>query len=313
MKTFNKSMLVLALTLISASTYAQQMPMYTHYMYNTLVVNPAYAGSRDALTISALHRTQWAGFDGAPSTQTLTLHAPLNNQHIGLGLAVMNDKIGPLNNSSVTVNFAYIMQLTRKSKLSLGLSGGVNMLSANLDKLQLDQQNDPAFVNNINNKITPDFGFGAYYSRERFYLGVSVPNLLANTTFKTSDASGNVINANDQRHYFLIAGTMLKISENLSFKPTTLIKVTPGAPAQADITGSFIIVNKLLLGAMDRSSDAAGLLVGFDITTKLHIGYSYDWSYGLSTSRYNQGSHEIMLRYDFFLNGKKQINTPRYF
>lgn len=313
MKIFNKSMFIMVLTLISVTIYAQQIPMYTHYMYNTLVINPAYAGSRDALTVTALHRSQWVGFEGAPSTQTLTLHAPLRNQHIGLGLAVMNDKIGPLNNSSVTGNFAYIMQLTAKAKLSLGISAGVNMISANLDKLRLDQQNDPAFVNNINNKITPDFGAGIYYSRERFYAGVSVPNLLQNTTSKTSDANNNIINANDQRHYFLIAGTMLKISENLSFKPTTLVKVTPGAPIQADVTASFVIVNRLLLGAMFRSSDAAGALVGFDITNKLHIGYSYDWSYGLKTSTYNQGSHEIMIRYDFFLNSKKQINTPRYF
>jgi len=311
MKISNKIAVVIVFTMATLHIKAQQAPMYTHYMYNTMVVNPAYAGSRDALTISALHRSQWVGFDGAPSTQTLTLHAPLNNEHIGLGLAVMNDKIGPVNFSSVTANFAYIMRVSRNAKLSLGLSAGANMLQANLNKLTLDQQNDPAFANNINNKIAPDFGFGVYYSRERFYAGVSIPNLMETNYANNND--GVKLAGKDQRHYFFIAGTMLKISNSLSFKPTTLIKVTAGAPIQADVTGSFIILDKLLLGAMYRTGDATGALIGFDLTNKLHIGYSFDWSVGVSTAKYNQGSHEILLRYDFMLKNKKQIHTPRYF
>ncbi len=311
MKIFNKITITLILAVTCFTLKAQQAPMYTHYMYNTLVVNPAYAGSRDALTVTALHRSQWVGFEGAPLTQTLTIHAPLRNEHIGLGLFVMNDKIGPVNFSSVTANFAYIMKVSRKAKLTLGLSAGANMIQANLNTISLDQQNDPAFLNNINNKVSPDFGFGAYYSRERFYAGLSTPNLIENNY--TSSNDGNTLAGKNQRHYFFIAGTMLKINNNLSFKPTTLIKVTAGAPIQADITASFIMMEKFLLGAMFRSGDATGALVGFDISQQFHIGYSYDWSYGLSTATYNQGSHELLLRYDFMLNNKKQIHTPRYF
>lgn len=313
MKTINRIALIGIAALGSYSAQAQQVPMYTHYMYNTLVVNPAYAGSRDALTVTALARSQWVNFEGAPSTQTLTLHAPLSNEHIGLGLAVMKDRIGPVSTTSVTGNFAYIMQLSRKAKLAFGLSGGVNIFQANLNTLNLDQQNDPVFLANINNQITPDVGFGAYYSRERFYAGVSVPNLLENNYSSVKEANGNTLVGKEQRHFFLIAGTMLKISDNLGLKPTTLIKITEGAPIQADLTASFIIVKRLLLGAMVRSGDAVGALVGFDITDRLHIGYSYDFSYGLSSSRYNQGSHEILLRYDFWLTNKKQIHNPRYF
>lgn len=313
MKIFNKMALTGIITLLGYHSNAQQMPMYTHYMYNTLVINPAYAGSREALSVTGLHRSQWVGFEGAPTTQTLTLHAPLKNQRIGLGLAVMNDKLGPINNSTVTANFAFRMQLTRKAKLALGLSGGVNMIQANLNKLNLDQQNDPTFNTNIDNKITPDFGFGAYYSRERFYAGVSIPNLLQNTFSKVNAANGDVLEGKEQRHYYFIAGTYLKLSDNFAFKPTTLVKVTEAAPVQADITAAFVFSNKFLLGAMLRSDDAVGALIGFDLSQKLHIGYSYDWSYGLSTSKYNQGSHEIILRYDFLLKGKKQIHTPRYF
>lgn len=297
----------------SLTVEAQQVPMYTHYMYNTLVVNPAYAGSREALTITALSRSQWVNFEGAPLTQTLTIHTPLRNQHIGLGLALMQDKIGPVKTTSVTADFAYIMQLTRKARLAFGLSAGANMFQANLNTLNLDQQNDPVFATNINNKITPDFGFGIYYSRERFYAGLSIPNLLENNYSKITEGNGNTLIGIEQRHYFFIAGTVLKLSDNILFKPTTLIKVTAGAPVQADLTASFIILKRFLAGAMIRSGDAVGGLIGFDITEKLHIGYSYDFSYGLSTAKYNQGSHEILLRYDFLLFDKKQVHTPRYF
>jgi len=313
MKTHKIILSVLALTFGSYTIMAQQIPMYTHYMNNTLMVNPAYAGSRDALTVTALHRSQWVDFKGAPMTQTLTLHSPLKNEHIGLGLSVMNDKIGPTNNTSVLADFAYILQLTEKSKLSFGLSGGINIFQANLSALNLDVEGDPVFSNNISNKITPNFGFGAYYYRERFYAGLSVPYLLQNSYSEISQINGNTLIAKEQRHYFFIAGALFDITKNLAFKPTTLVKVTAAAPLQADVTASFIIMNKLMIGAMYRTGDAFGGLIGLDITEQLHVGYSFDWSYGLETAKYNQGSHEIMLRYDFLSLNKKQIHSPRNF
>jgi type IX secretion system PorP/SprF family membrane protein len=312
MKTIIKISLVLSFTLGSLTIQAQQDPMYTHYMYNTLAVNPGYAGSRDALTITALYRTQWVDFKGAPVTQTLTMHTPLINRHIGLGLAVMNDKIGPGNNTSISADFAYRIQLNQKSKLALGLSGGINIYQATLNSLALDQTADPVFQNNISNHITPNFGFGLYYSRERFYAGVSAPSILQNN-YSAINVNGNTLVGKEQRHYFLIAGTMIRISDNLAFKPTTLVKVTAGAPVQADLTASFIIMKKLLVGGMYRTGDSFGALVGLDITEQFHVGYSFDWSYGLKTGKYNNGSHEIVLRYDFIFSGKKQIHSPRYF
>lgn len=312
METLRKIVGILALILGFGALNAQQTPMFTHYMYNTLAVNPAYAGSRDALTVTALHRSQWVDFPGAPKTQTLTMHSPLYNEHIGLGLSVLNDKIGPTNNTSVFFDYAYIMRLSKKSKLALGLSVGMNILQADLTTLQLDEQDDPLFKNNEKGFIRPNFGFGAYYSRERFYAGVSVPNLIENS-YSNEEWNGGDLIGKSQRHFFLIAGTVLKLSENLAFKPTTLIKATQGAPIQADLTAAFIIMEKLLLGGMYRTGDAFGALVGLDLTDQLHMGYSYDWSFGLKTSRYNQGSHEIMLRYDFIFYDKKQIHSPRYF
>lgn len=303
MKTFKKITLAFCISLFSSMGIAQQNPMFTHYMYNTLAVNPAYAGSREALTITGLHRSQWVDFKGAPETQTLTLHTPIFNDHIGLGFSAMNDRIGPINNTSLVFDFAYKLQLTEKSKLALGLSAGANILQANLSSLDLDQQNDPAFQNNVNNGLTPNVGLGAYYSTERFYTGLSTPNLLENKS----------VGIEDQRHYFLIAGALVHLGKSVDLKPTTLIKYTAGAPLQADVTGSFIFLDKFLVGAMVRTGDAVGALVGFNLNEQLHLGYSYDWSYGLETPQYNQGSHEIVLRYDFIYPSKRQIHTPRYF
>jgi type IX secretion system PorP/SprF family membrane protein len=313
MKTIKKITLVLVTSLGYLAANAQQDPMYTHYMDNTLVINPGYAGSRDALTISALHRSQWVDFKGAPKTQTIMFHTPLRNEHLGVGLSVFNDKIAPSNKTAVVADFAYRLNLTKKSKLALGLSAGANIFKYNLSSLQLDEQIDPTFQNNISNKTTPTIGFGAYYSRERFYAGISTPNLLQNKLTETKQTDGSSSISLEQRHYFLIAGAVFNITDDLAFKPTTLLKVTTAAPIQADLTASFIIMDKLLLGAMYRTNDAVGALVGFNITNQFHIGYSYDWSFGLKTTKYNKGSHEIMLRYDFIFPSKKQIHTPRYF
>jgi len=312
MKTL-KFIIAFVLSIASITATAQQAPMYTHYMNNTLVVNPAYAGSRDALTVTAINRMQWVDFEGAPVTQSITMHSPLMNDHIGLGFSVLNDNIGPTNTTAVAFDYAYRFNLTENSKMAFGLSVGMNIFQANLSALQLDVQNDPVFLNDINNHITPNVGFGAYYSTERFYAGFSIPNLFESSYSEIAQMNGATLIGKEQRHYFLIAGTMIKLSDNLELKPTTYIKVTSAAPIEADLTASFIIQKRFLLGAMFRTGDALGALVGFDITDQFHVGYSFDWSYGLQTFRYNQGTHEIVLRYDFLLMNRKQIHSPRNF
>jgi type IX secretion system PorP/SprF family membrane protein len=312
MKTY-KIFTALVLSFVSFSLTAQQIPMFTHYMNNTLVVNPAYAGSRDALTVTAINRVQWVDHTGAPVTQSITMHSPLANKHVGLGFSLMNDKIGPSNNTSMVVDYAFIMDLNSKSKLALGLSAGVNIFQANLSSLQLDVQNDPVFTNDIKNHTTPNFGFGAYYSTNRFYAGFSIPNLLENNYSEITQLNGESLIGKEQRHYFLIAGSMIKLTDNIEFKPTTYVKITPAAPIEADLTASFVFQKRFLLGAMVRTGDALGALVGFDITDQFHLGYSYDWSFGLQTFRYNQGSHEIVLRYDFIFLNRKQIHSARNF
>jgi type IX secretion system PorP/SprF family membrane protein len=293
----------------AGSVYAQQEAMFTHYMNNTLAVNPAYAGSRDALTVTALHRSQWVGVAGAPMTQTITAHTPFKRDNIGIGLSVMNDRLGPINNTSLYFDFAYRLKLDKKSTLSMGLKAGLNFLNAKLNQLNLDEQNDQSFQN-AGASVAPNFGFGLYYSRDRFFAGISTPRLLQNNL---KPGAQPTIALREKRHYFMIAGYQFKINEHLEMKPATLIKLTAGAPVQMDLTASFIWKNFLHLGAMFRTGDALGVLAGYNISDQLLISYSFDWSYGLRTARYNGGSHEIMLRYDFIIISPQKIRSPRYF
>ncbi len=309
-----KKLIVIGIALlIGLDNYAQQDAMFTHYMFNTLAINPAYAGSRDALTITTLHRSQWVGFGGAPTTQTLTLHTPLSNK-IGLGLSLLNDKIGPINTTAVYGDFSYSIKLSKKSKLSFGLKGGVNLIQGNLKTLQLEDANDESFSNNIESNLLPNFGFGMYYSTSKWYIGLSTPKLLENKFDNNTSTSSSQV-SKEQRHYFLIAGIVFNLNTDgsLKLKPTTFIKATNGAPSEADITALFIIKDKIELGAMYRSGDAAGLLIGYNFTDQLHFGYSFDWSFSNTTFKYNNGSHELILRYDFIYKGKAKIRSPRYF
>ncbi|OQY42127.1 MAG: hypothetical protein B6242_16515 [Anaerolineaceae bacterium 4572_78] len=292
--------------------YAQQDAMYTHYSFNTLSINPAYAGTRDALTVTGLHRSMWVGFPGAPVTQTITAHAPVFSKDIGLGLSVVNDKIGPTHQSSFSVDYAFRIKLGKRGKLSFGLKSGLSLLSNDLSRLSTTDQNDPAFQNDYNSDLLPIFGFGLYYYTPKYYVGISVPHLI-NNDFFTNTTYGGV--EGDERHYFLIAGTIFSLTGNgsIKLKPTTFIKVSEGAPVELDVTALFYIHDVFWVGPMFRTGDAMGALAGLYITEQLSMGYSFDWSYANTTSKYNAGSHEIMIRYDFIFLSKGKVKSPRYF
>ncbi len=310
-----KKLIAVVIVLLSGlNNYAQQDAMFTHYMFNTLAINPAYAGSREALTVTALHRSQWVGFEGAPTTQTLTLHTPISNDKIGLGLSIFNDKIGPLNTTAFYADFAYKLKVSKKGKLAFGLKGGINLVQQGINTLKLEQVNDASFSNNAENQLLPNFGFGIYYYTSKWYLGLSTPKLLENE-LKNSTSTTTQQVTNEQRHYFLIAGTVFNLNTDgsLKLKPTTFIKATNGAHSEVDITGLFIINDKFELGAMYRTGDALGLLIGYNFSNQLRFGYSFDWSFSNTTFKYNNGSHEIMLRYDFIYKDKEKIRSPRYF
>ena len=291
---------------------AQQDPMYTHYMYNTLSVNPAYAGSRDALTITGITRHQWVGLEGAPTTQTITTHTPILSEKLGAGLSFVSDRIGPISTAIFSADLSYQVKVSEKANLSFGLKGGFSYRQGNLSNLQTTDALDPSFENNIQSDFLPNFGFGMYYSTERYYAGVSVPKLLQNN-FSTGQA---VVSSSDpaaeKRHYFLIGGAIFPISSALLFKPTTLVKVVENAPLEVDFTANFLIFEKVWLGAMYRSRDAVGALLGYQFTEQLKFGYSLDCATTRLIST-QSGTHEVMLTYDFLFKTQGKIKSPRYF
>ncbi len=306
-----KKIAILSFILLAFSVNAQQEAMFTHYSFNTLVINPAYAGSRDALTVMALHRTQWLNFPGAPKTLSLTAHMPVFSEKIGLGLSFLNDHIGPTRQNAIYADFAYKIRLGR-GKLAFGLKAGLNMVNTDLTALNNIQGNDPLFQQDIESKLLPNFGFGLYYSTPTFYIGASTPRLLENN-FETNRTTGTI--HDEKRHYYLIGGVVFPINkaQTLKLRPTTFIKLTEGAPIELDLTALLYIYDKYWVGPMFRSGDAVGVLIGLQLFENLSFGYSFDWSYGNKTVKYNAGSHEIMLRYDFVFGNKSRIRSPRYF
>lgn len=307
-----KLFLGIQMFILSLVLNAQQDAMFTHYAYNTLAINPAYAGTRDALTVTGLSRMQWVSFDGAPVTQTLTLHTPIISQNIGLGVSVLNDKIGPTNNLSLYVDFSYKIKVSEKAHLSFGLKSGLHYKKADLNSLLVEDASDPFFMADEQSKLLPNFGFGLYYFSDKYYVGLSIPKLLENN-FTENTVSGDVNLVSEQKHYFLIGGAVFKLSESIDLKPTSFLKITNGAPIELDITANFIFMDRFWTGIMYRTGDALGALAGINITDQFAVGYSFDWSASNRTFRYNQGSHEIMLRYDFIYKEKNMIRSPRYF
>ncbi|PRZ19240.1 PorP/SprF family type IX secretion system membrane protein [Flavobacterium granuli] len=293
--------------------YAQQDSQYTQYMYNTININPAYAGSREAMSIFVLHRAQWVGLDGAPVTNTVSLHTPINNSDVGLGISIVNDKIGPSDESTISADFSYTIPTSETFKLSFGLKASASLLNIDfINKLSKYDLNDYQFETNIDNKFSPNIGAGVYLHSESSYIGLSVPNFLETKHFDRYASRGaNSHVAAEKMHYYLIAGHVFDLSSEVKFKPSVLTKLVQGAPLQVDLSGNFLINDKVMAGVAYRWSAALSAMVGFQVNDSWFIGYSYD----LETTRlenYNSGSHEIFLRYELFNRYDKMV-SPRFF
>ncbi|NQV54079.1 MAG: type IX secretion system membrane protein PorP/SprF [Flavobacteriales bacterium] len=309
-KLLRKWVAICIVVLAPISIFAQQKPQFTHYMYNTLSVNPAYAGSSEALTITGITRHQWVGLEGAPTTQTITMHTPILSQHIGLGMTLLNDRIGPNSDLQFSGDFAYRMPLGEDGTLSLGLKAGAYYRSTRLSELATVDE-DASFSNNARTKMIPNVGFGAYYVQSRYYVGVSIPNLLE-SDFYQDQVQITQAQATERRHYYLIAGAFFDLGPDLQFKPSTMIKAVPDAPIEVDVTANFLIREKLWLGAMYRMRDAVGILAAFSFTEQLKVGYSFDLPTSALLTK-SIGTHEVMLTYDFKYAKKAKVRSPRYF
>lgn len=294
--------------LTTTLSFGQQDPQYTHYMYNMNVVNPAYAGSRETLSIGVLGRTQWVGIDDAPKTMTANIHAPVGN-NLGIGFSAIADKIGPIKENNIFADISYTIKTSKTAKLAFGIKGGFSFFNGDLAKLLTPDGTiglDPLLDENIK-KTFPNVGAGIYFYTNKFFIGASVPNILERAHFDDT----SVAKASERMHGFFTAGYVFKLSENVDFKPSTMFKVASGSPVSIDLSGNFLFNKRFELGLAYRFDDSIDGLLSFLVTDDFRIGYSYDYSLN-ELQDYNSGTHEIFFQYDVNIS-RKNIKSPRYF
>lgn len=300
--------LIIALATISVA-HAQQEIMISQYMFNGLVLNPAYAGSHPYVSSSILHRSQWLKFDGAPTTQTFAIDAPFANRRMGIGLTFANDAIGVTKQQEIALNLAAKVS-TGRGRLAFGLRLGGAFYSATLSDLTVFDANDPVYNNNISSKFIPKVGAGIYYYERNWFAGVSMPVLYA-----ADDVIKPEVTLNDKffkTHTYFNAGYVFEPSSIIAVKPSILVKYQGQAPTEVDINCNVMFFRKFWLGAGYRTGDAVIFMAEYNITDMLRLGYAYDWT-TTDIGTYSNGSHEIMLGLDFGKDVKLKVRSPRYF
>jgi len=304
---------ILFFILVASVSQAQQDAQYTQYMYNTISVNPGYAGSRDVLSLTGLYRTQWVGLTGAPRTFSISGHSPLRNEKLGLGVSVVRDQIWVQDETYIDIDFSYTINTSETAKLAFGLKGGAHLLNIDFTKVSPETDTDDAFTvaNNVDNRFSPNIGFGLYYYTDNFYLGYSAPTLLRRKYYEDESVGGISYLSRDKINHYLIAGYVFDISETTKLKPAFLIKAVQGAPLQADLSANLLFNEKFRLGLAYRWSAALSGLAGFQVSESLMIGYAYDWE-TTELNNFNSGSREIFLRWEF-RSSKDGVISPRFF
>lgn len=300
----------------SFQLFAQQDAQYTQYMFNTLSVNPAYAGSRGQLSFAGLYRSQWVGLNGAPETFTLNLHSPIRNSRLGYGVSIVNDNIGDgtVQETYLDAVLSYTIPVSDYAKLSFGLKAGGNFLSLDFAKLR-NFDAEVVQQDNIDNQFSPNFGLGVYYHTDKFYAGLSVPNILESEFFDNDSSDANSINflAAERMNIYFITGYVFDLNGNLKFKPALLAKAVGGAPLQVDLSASFLFNERFSFGAAYRWDAAVSALAGFQITDQLMLGLAYDReTTELGGSQFNDGSFEVFLRLELLKRFQRTV-SPRFF
>lgn len=296
---------VLVAMLLFNETQAQQDPQYTQYMYNMNVINPAYAGSKESLSLTALYRNQWSGLEGNPVTFTFSAHSPIGEK-VGLGLSAIRDELGPVKETNVYADFSYTLNLGTSVKLALGLKAGATFHDIGLSGLDLQDPNDPFLSEDINNTY-PNIGAGAFLYGDNFYVGFSVPNMLQSVHL---DENG-IKYGSEVNHYFGTAGYVFQISDNFKLKPSVMVKSAFEAPVSYDANLNALFYDRFELGASYRLDDSFSGLVGFQVTPNLRIGYAYDHvTSDLKTV--GPASHEVVLTFDLFFK-PRVLRSPRFF
>lgn len=310
MKTIIKLNIIVIFVLCCYTAVGQQLPQFTQYMYNTISINPAYAGSRETLSLVGLHRSQWVGIDGGPTTQTFSIHSPMRNEKVGLGLSFINDELGYQNFSFLYADFSYTIQTGNNTKLAFGLKSGFTSYSFDNELfLETDgtMTGDPSLLG-LEDRWGFNVGAGVFWHSDKWYVGYSMPRIL-NTDYHKQDG----FEALERVSHYLTAGYVFDLGGNTKFKPAAMLKATDGAPLSFDLTGNFLFNEKFWLGAGYRFNESAGALGGlvdFQVSKSLRIGYTYE--HPISDIRpYSDGTHEILLMFEIF--NEKRIKSPRYF
>ena len=305
-----KTILYIFFLLRAGISFAQQDPQYSQYMFNQVIINPAYAGSKDVLNVTGLFRKEWVNVNGSPQTNNLSVSGPLKEKKIGLGAHVVQETIGPKKWFSAYADYCLRLKLG-PGKLSMGLSTGLVSYNFNSSKLDLSDQNEPLIYSNSNNRsLKFDMSAGLYYYSRTFFVGLSMTHLTSPKLFTTTQQDQTASFYNLDRHVFLTLGKAFSVNENLVFSPSVMVKTVMGKNLSLDVNANFLIKNKLWLGVSCRSNLSFVALTQYMITDRLKIGYSYD--YGLKgIVRSSSGSHEIILSYDLG-TGKSKIVTSRF-
>jgi type IX secretion system PorP/SprF family membrane protein len=286
---------------------AQQDPQYTQYMYNMSVINPAYAGSKENLSLGVLYRKQWVEIEDAPTTFTLSGHSPIG-KNVGFGISAISDKIGPVEENNIYADFSYTLNLGGEHRLAMGLKAGVSLHKVGLFDIAptLPDPADDAFAQNTSNSAF-NLGAGLFYYTNKYYLAFSIPNMLKSTHL---DYNG-VQYGTDVQHYFFTGGYVFELSPVTKFKPFFLVKTAFNAPTSFDVSTNFMFFDKFELGATYRFEDSFGAMVNYKITDGLRVGYAYDRVIS-DIKTVTTSSHEVILLFD--LNFPKKVSSsPRYF
>lgn len=301
--------IILGLLIVFQEASAQQDPQYTQYMYNLNVINPAYAGSKESLSITALYRNQWAGIADNPETFTFAAHSPFGDR-VGLGLSAIKDQLGPVIESNIYADFSYTIDLGKTLKLAFGIKGGVTLHEVSLTELELQDPNDPFFSENIQSTYG-NVGAGIFLYSDNFYLSLSVPNFLQSVHLDETVDGEAIKLGNETNHFFATAGYVFQLGENVKLKPSAMVKAAFDSPISWDANLNALFYEKFELGASYRLDDSYSALVGFQINPNIRIGYAYD--HIVSDIKAVAGSsHEIILTWDVYFK-KRALRSPRYF
>lgn len=299
---------IIILLVVVCNAFSQLSPLLDQYHLNGLAINPAYAGSQGALSVGIHSRIQWVGFEGSPRTSTFTIHSPMRNKKVNLGLIVLGDRLGSKKETGFLLNYAYRIELGQ-GKLSLGMAAGLTSLSADINSIKYTDQGDILLQDLSQRSLFPEFSLGSYYQTKHYYVGISMPLFLSHPYIEGS--SGQKIGFRPaSANYIISAGALFRLSETIELLPSMLLRTNPANSTQLDLHCNVIYKEKLWLGASIRTNGNLSTLLQLQINPQLRVGYSYGYELSMLSS-YQHGSHELVISYSFryILN----VMSPRYF